>query len=51
MKSQPQLFEQDKHPEEVDESYHVFSRANISNVFFWNIIFESLSKEKIILTQ
>lgn len=47
MKSQYQLFEQDKHPKEVDETYHVFSGANISNVFFWNIIFEDLSKEKI----
>ena len=48
MRSEYQLFKQEKHPEEVDETYHIFSGANISNVFFWNIIFENLSKEKIV---
>jgi len=47
MKSQYKLFEQKKHPIEVDEAYHVFSASNISNVFFWNIIFDNLSKEKV----
>lgn len=47
MKSQPQLFKQTKHPKEVDESYHVFSSSNISNIFFWNIIFDDLSKNNI----
>ncbi len=47
MESQYQLFEQTSHPLEVDETYHIFNGANISNVFFWNIIFDDLSKNKI----
>ena len=47
MESQPQLFEQTSHPEEVDETYHIFNGPNISNVFFWNKIFDDLSKNKI----
>lgn len=47
MESQSQLFEQTSHPLEVDETYHIFNGANISNVFFWNIIFDDLSKNKI----
>ena len=47
MKSQPELFRQTKHPKEVDESFHIFSSSNISNVFFWNIIFNNLSKENV----
>ena len=48
MRSQYKLFKQEIHPEEVDEIFHIFSGPNISNVFFWNIIFEDLAKEKII---
>ena len=39
MQSQYKLFKQEKHPIEVDETYHIFSGANISNVVFWNFIY------------
>jgi hypothetical protein len=46
--SQYKLFEQKKHPSEIDEIYHIFSDANISNVFFWTRIFDSLSLDEVI---
>ena len=48
MQSQYKLFQQEKHPKEVDETFHIFSASNISNVFFWNIIFEELSNKHIL---
>lgn len=48
MQSQYKLFKQEKHPKEVDEAFHVFSASNISNVFFWNIIFDDLFRGNII---
>ena len=48
MQSQYKLFKQEKHPIEVDETYHIFSGANISNVVFWNFIFENIARENII---
>ena len=48
MKSKYELFKQEKHPTNVDEIFHIFSSSNISNVFFWNIIFQDLSKENLV---
>lgn len=47
MQSHSQFFEEFKHPEDIDEIYHLFSSTNISDVFYWNTIFQQLSKDKI----
>ena len=42
MQSHSQFFEEFKHPKDVDEIYHLLSSTNISDVFFWDTIFQQL---------